>query len=455
MKNFYDSLNDETKEITDPLQEADMNAYQKSLEQQAENLQNAGNRRVRQEQQRAQEQQRIQEAQIQQQTEGSVRYEKGYYDGYADALDEINERLAAEEEDEYDFGRHYSGKDRKKKKRVVYEDAYGGEEEIVVRKKRKKHRGHPVLTTIIVLIILLLVGAFFLARALFGRVTRVDPVADQAADAHASANGVVLTKDPAVKNILLIGSDARETDGSRQRSDSMILCSINTNTGTITLTSFLRDMYVPIPDYGSDKLNAAYAYGDMLLLDETIQEDFGIDINGNAVVDFDGFIRALTAVGNINIELTQEEADYLNGGGWEDQGMNGNDGTWNLQAGMNSLTPAQALAYCRIRYIGNSDWERTERQRKVVMAAFTQFKRSNPITQYRVVSNALSSVTTDMSDMTLLSLLFRALLLRNSEIENYLIPVDGTFYIDYIDGMDVLVPDLEQNRSYLREYIYG
>ena len=54
-----------------------------------------------------------------------------------------------------------------------------------------------------------------------------------------------------------------------------------------------------------------------------------------------------------------------------------------------------------------------------------------------------------------LSLLFRALLLRNSEIENYLIPVDGTFYIDYIDGMDVLVPDLEQNRSYLREYIYG
>ena len=180
MKNFYDSLNDETKEITDPLQEADMNAYQKSLEQQAENLQNAGNRRVRQEQQRAQEQQRIQEAQRQQQTEGSVRYEKGYYDGYADALDEINERLAAEEEDEYDFGRHYSGKDRKKKKRVVYEDAYGGEEEIVVRKKRKKHRGHPVLTTIIVLIILLLVGAFFLARALFGRVTRVDPVADQA-----------------------------------------------------------------------------------------------------------------------------------------------------------------------------------------------------------------------------------------------------------------------------------
>ena len=436
-----------------------MNLFQKNLEQQAENLQTAGTRRTQQEEQRLREEQRLQEERMrlaQQQTDSTVRYEKGYYDGYADALDEINERLAAEEEDEYDFGRHYSGKDRKRKKKITYEDVYGDDEDVVVRRRHKKeHHGHPVLTTILVLLILLIVGAFFLARALFGQVTRVDPVADLAADAHANTMGVLLKSDPAIKNILLIGSDAREDDGSRQRSDTMIICSINSNNGTITLTSLLRDMYVPIPDYGSDKLNAAYAYGDMLLLDETIQEDFGIDINGNVLVDFDGFIQALTAVGNIDIELTQEEADYLNGGGWEDQGSYGNDGTWNLHAGMNSLTPAQTLAYCRIRYIGNSDWERTERQRKVVMSAFSQFKHSNPITQYRVISGAMRSMTTDMSDRMLLSLLFRALLLRNTEVQNYLIPVDGTFYIDYINGMDVLVPDLEQNSAYLKEFIYG
>ena len=325
-----------------------------------------------------------------------------------------------------------------------------------MRKKRKKERrGHPVLTTIIVLVILILAGTFVLARSLFGRVTRVEPVADQEADAHANTVGVVLERDPAIKNILLVGSDARTTDGERQRSDSMILVSINTNTSTITLTSLMRDMYVPIPDFGYNKLNAAYAYGDLLLLDETIQENFGVDINGNAMVDFDGFIRALTAVGNINVELTAEEAAYLNGGGWEDQGDYGNDGTWNLQEGMNNLTPAQALAYCRIRYIGNSDWDRTERQRKVVMAAFSQFKHSDPITMYRVVSNAMSSITTDMSDRMLLTLLFRALLLRNTEVQNYLIPVEGTYYIDYIDGMDVLVPDLDQNSAYLKDFIYG
>ena len=452
MKNYYERLDGSSKEITDPLQEADVNIYQKNLEQQAENLQDAGTRRT---QQNVQTHQEEQFQQTDQPTDSTVRYEKGYYDGYADALEEINERLAAEEEDEYDFGRHYSGKDRRKKKKIVYEDVYGSDEEVVVRRRKREHRGHPVLVTILVLLILLVVGAFFLSKALFGQVTRLDPVADQAADAHANANGVLLMSDPAVKNILLIGSDARETDGSRQRADTMILCSINSNTGSITLTSFMRDMYVPIPEYGSDKLNAAYAYGDMLLLDETIQEDFGIDINGNVLVDFEGFIQALTAVGNINIELTQEEASYLNGGGWEDQGSYGNDGTWNLQAGMNSLTPAQTLAYCRIRYIGNSDWERTERQRKVVMAAFSQFKHSNPLTQYRVISGAMSSMTTDMPDRTLLTLLFRLLLLRSAEVQNYLIPVDGTYYIDYIDGMDVLVPDLAQNSSYLKEFIYG
>ena len=449
--------NKENTELQLPRGELEIDAYQRSLEQQADKLQDAGNRRMQMErQQQEAQQEQIRHEELQQQTSGSIKYEKGYYDGYADALEEIQERLAAEEEDEYDFGRHYSGKadprKQKRNKRVVYEDPY--DEEVVVKKKRK-HRGHPILVTILILLILLVAGAFVLGRSLFGRVTRVDPVADGAADNHANAMGVVLQKDPAIKNILLIGSDSRGTEGERQRSDTMILCSVNTNKGTLTLTSLMRDMYVPIPEFGYNKLNAAYAIGDMLLLDETIQEDFGVDINGNVMVDFEGFIQALTAVGNINIELTQEEADYLNSGGWEDQGAYGNDGTWNLTAGVNSLTPAQSLAYSRIRYIGNSDWERTERQRKVLMAALSKFKRTNPVTQYRVLANALSTISTDMSDMTLLSLLFRAIMLRSGEVQNYLIPVEGTYYIDYIDGMDVLVPDLEQNSAYLKEYIYG
>ena len=288
------------------------------------------------------------------------------------------------------------------------------------------------------------------------KVDHIDPVANTIADDHARAAGVSLKSSPFVKNILLIGSDRRSTQEERQRSDTMILCSINGKTGEITLTSLMRDMYVPIPDYGYNKLNAAYAFGDVALLDETIQEDFGINIDGNVLVDFDSFLQTLTSVGNIDIELTAEEAQYLNSGAWEDQGEgSGNDGSWNLQGGMNSLTPAQALAYCRIRYVGNSDWERTERQRRVVMAAITKIKHSNPITQYRVLSGVLEHVTTDMTRGSLIGTFFRGILAARGDMKTYLIPVEGTYYADYVDGMSVLVPDLEQNSAYLKEYIYG
>ncbi len=391
------------------------------------------------------------------------KYTRGYYDGYADALEEINERLEAEEEDEYGFGRLYGGRStrkdrngRKKKKQVIYEYDDDDYEETRIYRKKKKHRHHPFLWMLFFLIVLILAGAGFLVSHLLSRVNHINPVADTVADDHAASMGVSLASGRNVKNILLIGSDKRGSQEERQRSDSMILCSINSNTGEIILTSLMRDMYVPIPNYGYDKLNAAYAYGDVELLDETVQEDFGIDINGNILVDFDSFIQTLTSVGNLDIELTQEEADYLNSGGWEDQGDGGgNDGSWNLQAGVNSLTPAQSLAYCRIRYIGNSDWERTERQRRVVMAALAKFKHSNPLTQYRVLSGVMSNITTDMTNTTLISSMFRLLLAGTGNMQTYLIPAEGAYYADNVDGMDVLVPDLDQNSAYLKEWVYG
>ena len=455
--------------------------YQDRLEQQADNLKSVDSRASRASgpeplfdgssrpvnQQRSSGQSRQNYGQSRssyEETQSTGKYTKGYYDGYADAIEEINERLEAEEEDEYDFGRHYSGrsqKPKKRKKKVVYEyddDDYDYDYEVRRARKKKKHRRrhHPFLWFLLFLIILIVVGLGLAVAHLLGQVNHIDPVADAAADDHAAAMGIPLTSERNVKNILLIGSDKRGTDGERQRSDTMILCSINSDSGEIVLTSLMRDMYVPIPDYGYDKLNAAYYYGDVLLLDETIQEDFGIDINGNVLVDFDSFIQTLTSVGNLDIELTQEEADYMNSGGWEDQGDGGgNDGSWNLHAGVNSLTPAQSLAYCRIRYVGNSDWERTERQRRVVMAAFSKFKHSDPFTQYRVMSGALGNVTTDMTNRALLETMFRGLMAGSSDMKTYLIPVEGTYYPDMIDEMAVLVVDLEQNSYYLKEYIYG
>ena len=164
-------------------------------------------------------------------------------------------------------------------------------------------------------------------------------------------------QDKDVSNILLIGQDRREGQG-RQRSDSMIICSINKKSKKIILSSVMRDLYVPIPGYSDNRINAAYQFGGMPLLDQVMEESLGIHIDGNIEVDFEGFISAMTEVGNLDIELYQAEADHLN---------NGNG--WNLKEGVNSMTPEQVLAYSRIRYVGHSDWERTDRQRRVLTAA--------------------------------------------------------------------------------------
>ena len=91
-----------------------------------------------------------------------------------------------------------------------------------------------------------------------------------------------------IKSILLIGQDKREGQ-SRQRSDSMILATLDKDQKTISLTSFMRDLYVAIPGYSSTRINAAYAYGGMDLLDETLTQNFGVEIDGNVEVDFEVF----------------------------------------------------------------------------------------------------------------------------------------------------------------------
>ncbi len=267
-------------------------------------------------------------------------------------------------------------------------------------------------------------------------------------------DSIDMMKADEIKNILLIGQDAREGE-ERQRSDTMIICSINTHTNKVTLASLMRDMYVPIPGYSNNRINAAYAFGGMELLDEVIEQDFGVPIDGNIEVDFEGFVNAMDVIGGIDIELSGEEAGYISTGGWEDQGDYGNDGTWNLQEGMNTLTPAQALSFARIRHVGNSDWERTDRQRRVIMAAFNKISSSSTAKQLSVADSILPYISTDLSGKELLSYVKTISEAGITDFESYRIPVDGYYSSENINGMSVLVPDLVKNSELLKEYLYG
>lgn len=190
---------------------------------------------------------------------------------------------------------------------------------------------------------------------------------------------IQVMEDEEVSNILLIGQDRRKGE-DRQRSDSIIICSVNKDKGEIILTSVMRDLYVPIPGYKDNRINAAYQFGGMELLDEVIEENLGVHIDGNVEVDFDGFMESLSVLGNLDIELNATEAKYLSA----HSDLSETDETgWTLKEGVNSMTPAQLLAYSRTRFIGNSDWERTERQRKVLMAAYEKAKNMSPFNLIR------------------------------------------------------------------------
>ena len=251
-------------------------------------------------------------------------------------------------------------------------------------------------------------------------------------------------KDSNVSNILLIGQDARGEE--RARSDSMIICSINKTTKKITLVSIMRDLYVPIPGYSDNRINAAYQFGGMELLDQVIEESLGVHIDANVEVNFEGFVNAFTQIGNIDIELYQAEADYLNK----------QDSNWNLKEGVNSLTPEQALAYSRIRYVGYSDWERTDRQRRVLMAAFDKLSGRNALELINIANNIFPYLTTDMTNSEILGYIYTIVTSGITMGENYRIPVEGTYTNETLRaGMEVLMPDLYQNSLYLKEYLYG
>lgn len=239
-------------------------------------------------------------------------------------------------------------------------------------------------------------------------------------------------------NILLIGQDKREGE-SRQRSDAMILCSFNPETNKLSMISFLRDLYVQIPGYEDNRLNAAYAYGGFDLLKETLALNFGITVDGCLESDFEGFKKIIDTVGGVDIELTSAEAEIVGNGATE---------------GVCTLNGEQSLTYARIRKI-DSDFQRTARQRKIIGAVFEKAKTYTLPELAMFFSEILPLMATDMTDDEIMTL---AMTLASSfseiEISSYIVPAEGTYKNAMIREMAVLVPDLyEIKKLIFEEYL--
>lgn len=264
-------------------------------------------------------------------------------------------------------------------------------------------------------------------------------------------------KEQGVVNILLIGNDSRE-NGEDGRSDAMILLSISSRTKKIYMTSFLRDIYVEIPGYDNNRLNAAYSFGGAELLMQTIEKNFDIPVHRYMLVNFEAFAGLVDAVGGVDLELTTEEIVFVNGYLSEYNMLtNRPEGTDNMDvnaSGMVHLNGPQALAYSRNRYIG-TDFGRTERQRKVLTEVIGKLPKAVVTNAGGLIDGLMSNLTTNLTQLECFRLSLMAGKLLTYEIISDSVPQPGTYNNATIRNMSVLEVDFAANIQYLKEKIYG
>lgn len=191
---------------------------------------------------------------------------------------------------------------------------------------------------------------------------------------------------------------------------------------------------------------------------ETLKLNFGIEVNRYALVNFQAFANLVDAVGGVDLEVTNEEVQYINGYLVEYNQLEGKpEGTDYLDSSLSGeihLNGPQALAYCRNRYIG-TDFARTERQRKVLTAAMKSAPLALATNGGELIDGVLSNVTTNLSQSELNGLILQAPSMLTYDLVSASIPLDGTYSSVTIRGMAVLEVDFEANKEYIQTEIYG
>lgn len=333
---------------------------------------------------------------------------------------------------ERDTQRHADTRNRKKK---------------TSRKKRQKQK-------IILVVIVVLLALVFLAVAFAW--TKYDKM------------GKVLIKDKDVKkneltmetlkglegyeSIALFGLDNRSTGNFESgNSDTIIIASINKKTGEIKMASVYRDTYLDIDENKFRKANAAYANGGPKQAIEMLNKNLDLNITDYVSVDFSSLVEAIDLLGGIELDITAEEAGYLNG--YIDSTEYDYDSS-HVSPGENvHVNGVQATSYARIRYTTGWDYKRTERQRIVITKMFEKAKQSDLMTLNKMLDEMLPQISTSLSPTELLGLAGNA--------AKYHMGDNTGFPFDKESGNvgnlgDMVIPvDLENNVVQLHQFLYA
>ena len=353
-------------------------------------------------------------------------------------------------------------------------------------KKKKGKAGKVILIVLIVLLLLIIVGAvaaILYTNTLMNMMSRpqdMETVATLSEEELAELRGEMpdelptmptettspeetwpeVVSDQNITNIMFIGNAAR--GGEEERfSDSNMLVSINRETKTVTITSIIRDLRVTIPAYanhsqGFNRINHVYHLGSyytghkedsMKLMALAIEKNFGVHVDYTIEVDMYILEDVINLMGGVTVDLSEDEVKYMKGNYPYMQ---------KLKAGTATLDGYQAVCYARMRKVGNGDWDRTERQREVIMSLFSNLKSMGIMDIHGLFTQVMPLIITDMTNEQITNLAWEMIpMLKDLSIVSQRIPFDGTWWSTDLDpdGVHNYVIDcnLSVNGQRLRE----
>ena len=314
------------------------------------------------------------------------------------------------------------------------------------KKNRKKHIALIIILCILVPIIV--VGSYYYYILYLRKAPTIVPVGDVSSDAEL----IDLPKDEesGIDNIVLFGVDDRKP-GKHGNTDSIMIATVDKNAKLIKLTSIMRDLYVPIGSTKNmNRINSAYSAGGAELALKTLNNNFGLDLKYYAIIDFFAFQELVDELGGVDVEVKDYEVDEIN---YYIKSVNGSKAKLLGEPGFQHLNGQQALSYSRIRKVGNGDWERTERQRTVIKCLAEKVKKVNIMKVPQLLTTLTNYVQTNVSLPKIISLGTTAYKFSGG-IESMRIPVEGYYEGQEVHGAQVLVPDINANAHFIKEFIY-
>lgn len=315
------------------------------------------------------------------------------------------------------------------------------------KKGEKKKKKRSKLRIVIIVLVVLLLAIVGLCVAIVWQITGSGVDVVDPSEVDPTAEEVQIAKedqiDNDVYNVLLVGTDSRDPNADMGRSDSMMLVSFNKNEGKSSVISFLRDMLVDIDGYGKSRLGHTYAYGGVGLTINTLNQQFGLDIQNYVTINFENLVNIIDELGGIEVTLTEEEAEYYRQNGMPD-----------IQAGPVTLTGSQALAHARNRTL-DSDFGRTRRQRSVMYGIYRKvLEQRDPSTLMSLITYCMTQVKTNMSVTEIYNMATDVLSVDNLKTQQAAVPQEGTYNSITYEGMAVLEIDMEANKQYINELLY-